>query len=94
MNLQQGIYFFYGRLPADVLVIPPSADPLQQFGRTVLPLKVFQYLAAGRPIVTGEVPDTAERRGAAARRDASGLTWSARGEALLEFLHEHVGVRA
>lgn len=44
----------------DVLIIPPSADPLQRSGRTVMPLKVFQYLAAGRPILTGEVPDTAE----------------------------------
>jgi len=45
---------------ADILVIPPSADPLQQSGRTVLPIKVFQYLAAGRPILTGDLPDTAE----------------------------------
>ena len=45
---------------ADVLVIPPSLDPLLHYGRTVLPIKVFQYLAAGRPIVTGESPDTSE----------------------------------
>jgi glycosyltransferase involved in cell wall biosynthesis len=44
----------------DVLVIPPSADPLLRFGRTVLPIKLFQYLAAGRAIVTGDLPDTAE----------------------------------
>ncbi len=44
----------------DVLVIPPSMAPLKRFGNTVLPIKVFQYLAAGRPIVTGDTPDTAE----------------------------------
>jgi glycosyltransferase involved in cell wall biosynthesis len=47
-------------LAGDALIIPPSRAPLEQHGRTVLPIKVFQYLAAGRPIVTGEVPDTAE----------------------------------
>jgi glycosyltransferase involved in cell wall biosynthesis len=45
---------------ADILVIPPSADPLERFGTTVLPLKLFQYLAAGRPLVVGDVADTAE----------------------------------
>lgn len=45
---------------ADILVIPPSADPLEQSGRTVLPIKVYQYLAAGRAILTGDLPDTAE----------------------------------
>lgn len=44
----------------DLLVIPPSQSPLEQVGHTVLPLKLFQYLAAGRAIVTGEVADTAE----------------------------------
>jgi glycosyltransferase involved in cell wall biosynthesis len=44
----------------DVLVIPPSTDPLTRFRTTVLPLKVFQYLAAGRAIVAGDLPDTAE----------------------------------
>ena len=45
---------------ADVLVIPPSAEPLERYGMTVLPLKLFPYLAAGRPLVVGEVGDTAE----------------------------------
>jgi glycosyltransferase involved in cell wall biosynthesis len=109
----------------DVLVIPPSVDPLKRFGRTVLPLKVFQYLAAGRAIVAGATADTAElldhdrnclrippdqpetlvttvrallgdperraRLGEAARRDSAGLTWSARAEAFLSFLHERAG---
>lgn len=44
----------------DMLVIPPSADPLTRFRTTVLPLKVFPYLAAGRAIVAGDLPDTAE----------------------------------
>jgi glycosyltransferase involved in cell wall biosynthesis len=45
---------------ADVLVIPPSADPLERHGTTVLPIKLFQYLAAARPLVVGDVADTAE----------------------------------
>ena len=31
---------------SDVLTIPPSTIPLQQVGNTVLPLKLFLYLAA------------------------------------------------
>ncbi|MGH8227567.1 MAG: glycosyltransferase [Steroidobacteraceae bacterium] len=45
---------------ADVLLIPPSRQPLAAFGSTVLPLKVFVYLAAGRPIVAGDMPDLRE----------------------------------
>lgn len=45
---------------ADVLVIPPSRAPLERFGNCVLPLKTFGYLAAGRPILAPESPDTAE----------------------------------
>ncbi|HEV8598685.1 MAG TPA: glycosyltransferase family 4 protein [Gemmatimonadales bacterium] len=57
---------------ADILVIPPSAEPLERYGTTVLPLKIFQYLAAGRPLVVGDVPDTAEllEEGAACLRVA------------------------
>jgi glycosyltransferase involved in cell wall biosynthesis len=47
-------------LAADVLFIPPSSAPLVQHGRTVLPMKVFSYLAAERPIVAGRLPDVAE----------------------------------
>lgn len=47
-------------LAADVLFIPPTAAPLEQHGRTVLPMKVFSYLAAGRPIIAGRLPDVAE----------------------------------
>ena len=55
----------YDQLPhylfaSDVLVIPPSQGPLQSVGNTVLPMKLFQYLAAGRPIFAPEAPDTAE----------------------------------
>jgi glycosyltransferase involved in cell wall biosynthesis len=35
---------------SDVLLIPPSSAPLRIAGSTVLPMKVFGYLAAGRPI--------------------------------------------
>jgi glycosyltransferase involved in cell wall biosynthesis len=45
---------------SDVLTIPPSTIPLEQVGNTVLPLKLFLYLAAGRAIFAGANPDTAE----------------------------------
>ncbi len=45
---------------ADVLLIPPSRAPLEQFRNCVLPLKLFSYLAAGKPILAPEAPDTAE----------------------------------
>ena len=45
---------------ADVLLIPPSRAPLEQFRNCVLPLKLFAYLAAGRPILAPLAPDTAE----------------------------------
>ncbi|MBN2714590.1 MAG: glycosyltransferase family 4 protein [Deltaproteobacteria bacterium] len=41
---------------ADILVLPPSALPLQN--ATVLPMKTFTYLAAGRPIIAPDQPDT------------------------------------
>lgn len=44
---------------ADVLVVPPSSAPLVHHGNCVLPLKVFSYLAAARPIVAPLSPDTA-----------------------------------
>ena len=45
---------------ADVLLIPPSRAPLEQFRNCVLPLKLFAYLAAGKPILAPRAPDTAE----------------------------------
>lgn len=45
---------------ADVLTIPPSSIPLEQVGNTILPLKLFLYLAAGRPIFAASSRDTAE----------------------------------
>jgi starch synthase len=45
---------------ADVLLIPPSAAPLERFGDCVLPMKTFSYLAAGRAILAPIAPDTAE----------------------------------
>jgi starch synthase len=45
---------------ADVLVIPPSSSPLEVYGSTVLPLKTFLYLGAGKPIIAGATPDNAE----------------------------------
>ncbi|MDB5393784.1 MAG: glycosyl transferase [Rhodospirillales bacterium] len=45
---------------ADVLLIPPSWQPLAKFGSTVLPLKLFFYMASGRPVLAGETPDVLE----------------------------------
>jgi len=45
---------------ADVLIVPPSLAPLQRHGNTVLPLKLYLYLAAGRVILAPVAPDTAE----------------------------------
>ena len=44
----------------DVLLIPPSLEPLQRHGNTVLPIKLFLYLAAGRVLLAPQAPDTAE----------------------------------
>ncbi len=45
---------------ADILLIPPTRGPLEKRGNTVLPIKTFSYLAAGRPILAPDLPDTAE----------------------------------
>jgi glycosyltransferase involved in cell wall biosynthesis len=45
---------------ADVLIVPPSLAPLERHGNTVLPLKLFLYLAAGRVLLAPRAPDTAE----------------------------------
>jgi len=45
---------------ADVLIIPPSASPMLEYGNTVLPLKIFLYLAAGRAIYAPASPDVCE----------------------------------
>tara|TARA_R110002096_G_scaffold436100_1_gene667741 strand:+ start:111132 stop:112274 length:1143 start_codon:yes stop_codon:yes gene_type:complete len=45
---------------SDILAIPPSLRALEQAGNTVLPMKTFQYLAAGRVILSGETPDVTE----------------------------------
>ncbi|MAQ18899.1 MAG: glycosyl transferase [Sandaracinus sp.] len=42
---------------ADVLLVPPSQAPLERYGNTVLPLKLFSYLAAGRPILAPRSAD-------------------------------------
>jgi glycosyltransferase involved in cell wall biosynthesis len=45
---------------ADCLVIPPTQAPLTRYGRTVLPMKLFSYMAAGRPILAPRLPDIEE----------------------------------
>lgn len=45
---------------ASILIIPPVADPLLVWRNTVLPLKTFSYLAAGRAIVAPATPDLIE----------------------------------
>lgn len=44
---------------ADILIVPPSAAPLGS-RRTILPLKTFLYLAAGRAIVAPALEDLCE----------------------------------
>lgn len=55
-----GDTFAHTLMAADIVTIPPSARPLAEFGNTVLPIKTFQYLAAGRALIVGDTPDTAE----------------------------------
>jgi glycosyltransferase involved in cell wall biosynthesis len=45
---------------ADVLLIPASSAPLKHFGTCVLPMKLFLYLAAARPILAPFASDTFE----------------------------------
>ena len=45
---------------ADVLLIPPTVAPLKKVGNTVLPMKTFPYLAAGRAILGPDTPDLQE----------------------------------
>jgi glycosyltransferase involved in cell wall biosynthesis len=47
-------------LASDVLIQPPSRVPLAVVGNTVLPMKLFLYLAAGRPILAPDTPDVRE----------------------------------
>jgi glycosyltransferase involved in cell wall biosynthesis len=45
---------------SDVLLLPPSNRGLAVIGNTVLPMKLFQYLAAGRAILAPRTPDVVE----------------------------------
>lgn len=45
---------------ADVLLIPATSTPLQRHGNTVLPMKTYAYLAAGRAILAPDLPDLRE----------------------------------
>jgi glycosyltransferase involved in cell wall biosynthesis len=45
---------------ADCLLVPPTAVPLRRLRRTVLPMKIFLYLAAGRAILAPRLPDVEE----------------------------------
>ncbi len=45
---------------SDIVMIPPSASPLKKAGHTVLPLKLYSYIASGRAIYAPQAPDTAE----------------------------------
>jgi glycosyltransferase involved in cell wall biosynthesis len=53
---QVPVYLF----ASDCLIIPPSAAPLRRHRNTVLPMKTFSYLAAGRPIVAPNLVDLRE----------------------------------
>lgn len=45
---------------ADCLVVPATDAPLRRYGRTVLPMKLFPYMASGTPIVAPKLPDIEE----------------------------------
>jgi glycosyltransferase involved in cell wall biosynthesis len=45
---------------ADVLLLPPSAVHLKRAAHTILPIKVYSYLASGRPILAAATPDVQE----------------------------------
>lgn len=45
---------------ADVLLVPPTRGPLEAVGNTVLPMKTFLYMAAGRPVFGPATPDLEE----------------------------------
>ncbi len=45
---------------SDVLLLPPSNRGLALVGNTVLPMKLFIYLGAGRPILAPRTPDVVE----------------------------------
>ena len=45
---------------ADVVIIPPTLTPLKKVGNTVLPIKLYSYIASGRAIYAPVAPDTAE----------------------------------
>ena len=57
---QHGVETWRYQQAADVLIVPPSSAPLREHGNTVLPLKLFSYLAAGRPIFAAATPDIEE----------------------------------
>lgn len=45
---------------SDVVMIPPTRGPLKVVGNTVLPIKLYAYIAAGRAIYAPVAPDTEE----------------------------------
>ncbi len=45
---------------SDILIIPPSSKPMTKYHDTVLPMKTFLYMAAGRPIIAPDLPDVVE----------------------------------
>jgi len=54
MSVDKLRYYLFA---ADVLLIPPTSAPLLKSRKTVLPIKLFQYLAAGRVILAPTLPD-------------------------------------
>ena len=47
-------------MSADVLLLPPSNVGLKVAGHTVLPMKLYGYLAAGRAVLAPSTPDVEE----------------------------------
>lgn len=51
----------YGYLKcSDILLLPPTADPLMKARNTVLPLKTYSYLSAGKAILGAKTADVSE----------------------------------
>jgi glycosyltransferase involved in cell wall biosynthesis len=55
--IRETVPFLYA---ADVLIIPPTSAPLKRTGNTVLPIKTFHYMAAGRAILAPATLDVME----------------------------------
>lgn len=45
---------------ADYLIIPPTVKPMETYKKTIMPIKTYTYMAAGRPIYAPRMADIQE----------------------------------